>query len=266
MSIRKLAYVYLAACGVACSTSAQSPRGGITTLVLGLDVANGIVAPAPGSRVRVPPGEEVHLKAPVGWDYPSQWTKNGAAIAGATGSTLTLSLVTSSDSGTYSLAGAPFPLVATPIKLDVVPEGHVANFSSLLQLAPAGGANTIGFVVTGQTSGSFLFRAVGPSLAAFGINRTAALPRFRCYDSTGKLVSFNRIDLAWDWPATFASVGAFPLGGGELPGTSFNVYPLEPGAYTIQVTDDSGKGGIVLFEAYGGASLVPLGQAVTGAH
>ncbi len=235
---------------------------GITTLVLGMDISNGIVAPSSGSHVRVPPYEWVTLQVPSSWTYPIQWWKDGKPIAGATGTSLLLAPAVQSDSGSYGITGAPFPLIATPVALDVVPAGHAANFSARLQLAPGSGSQTIGFVVAGKTAASYLFRAVGPSLAAFGIAQPASVPHFRVFDSSGKQVSFTRVALAWDWPATFASVGAFPLTGGELPGSAYDVYPIAPGAYTVEVSDDSGKGGTVLFEAYDGASLIPLGAVV----
>lgn len=238
------------------------PRG-ITTLVIGMDVSNGIVASSSGSHVRVPPYEWVTLQAPPSWSYPIQWWKDGKQIPGATGTSLSLAPAVQSDSGSYVITGAPFPLIATPVALDVVPAGHTANFSSRLQLAPGSGSQTIGFVVAGKTAASFLFRAVGPSLAAFGIAQPAPAPHFRVFDSSGNQVSIVRVAIAWDWPATFATVGAFPLTGGESPGSAYDVYPLNPGAYTVQVSDDSGKGGTVLFEAYDGASLVPLGGVVS---
>jgi hypothetical protein len=53
-----------------------------------------------------------------------------------------------------------------------------------------------------------------------------------------------------DFPAVFNSVGAFPLTGGEQAGTAYNYGNFYPGVYYVNISDDSGLGGTVLFELY----------------
>jgi len=136
----------------------------------------------------------------------------------------------------------------------ITPQGGVANFSGLLTVAPGGSTPTIGFVASGQTS--FLVRAVGPSLKTLGVQNPVASPVLHFFDSTGKEIIFVHSEIALNWPAIFASVGAFPLSGGP---DAYEVDSFAPGAYTIQVTDSSGKGGTVLLEMYQGPNVVPLG-------
>ena len=137
------------------------------------------------------------------------------------------------------------------------PQGNLENFSALLQI-PAGGASpALGFVVSAATP--FLIRAVGPSLASFGTPSPAALPLVHFFDGTGKEIFFVHSAIALNWPAIFASVGAFPLTGS---GDAYEVDSFTAGAYSVQVTDNSGKGGAVLLELYQAPAVIPAGGSV----
>jgi hypothetical protein len=222
---------------------------GVTTLVMGMDVSNGITTPAPASRVRVPRYERVTLVAPDGWVYPVQWTKDAAPIPGAVGRTLTIPLAADSDTGRYSITGAPFPFVATGISLEVAPSGNIGNFSARFELPAGNATRTIGFVANGRGK-SLLVRAVGPTLKSFGIPNPAPQPRLRFFDASGREFGFVHVASVVDSAALFRSVGAFPLAGEDPGGSSFEYGPFPAGAYTVQVNDASGQGGIVLVEAY----------------
>ncbi|HNC23234.1 MAG TPA: immunoglobulin domain-containing protein [Opitutaceae bacterium] len=227
--------------------------GNVTILTMNLDIANGIVAPAGPSRVRVPPGESVRLVLPPEWPAAIQWRKNGQPISGATNATLVLGNVTTADSGLYTVTGAPFPTIACGIQLEVVAVGTTGNFSSRLRLQPGSDTQIIGFVVTGTATKTLLIRAVGPTLATFGVAGPAAQPRIAFFDSKGQPYSWARAAVVLPpeyWTGLFASVGAFPLTGGEEAYLAFDVGPFPPGAYTIHVTDASKAGGTVLVEAY----------------
>ncbi len=233
---------------LAVAARAQVPYAGVTTLVMGLDVSNGIVPAAPASRVRVPPNERVTLILPDSWTYPIQWRKDNAPIAGATGHTLFIPLATSADSGRYDVTGAPFPHTATGIVLEVVAAGHLGNFSSRFELPAGATTHIVGFVVSGASSKNLLVRAVGPSLRQFGLTKPVAQPLLRFFDSAGKEIGFVHPAVVVDLDAFFAAVGAFPLIPGERD--AFDYGGFKPGAYTIHVTDGSGQGGTVLVETY----------------
>lgn len=236
--------------------------GNITRLEMGFDIGNGIVPPAGPSRVRVPPGERVFLIVPApvttaaadttaietgGLVGPIQWTKDGEPIPGATSLTYEIRSATTTDRGLYSISGVRWPTVATGIDLDVVPQGHTANLSSRVELAPKA-VHVVGFVVSGRSPKSYLFRAVGPTLKVFGIENPAPRPRIRCFDSAGNEVSFPHPAVVIDVNALFVSVGAFPVSDEEVNTVSYDYGPLKPGAYTLQVSDDSG--GTALVELY----------------
>jgi hypothetical protein len=221
---------------------------GVTTLLLASDVANGIIGPAPGSRVRVPPLEQLRLVVPEGWTHSIQWTKDGKTIAGATGRVYTIPLTTTSDRGFYTVTGAPFPFIATGVSLDVVSRGHVGNFSTRVELTASGGPQIVGFAVQGTAPKNLLLRAVGPSLRPFGLSKPAAQPRLRFFDSSGQEMGFIHPAVVVDIDAFFISVGAFPLIPGERD--SFDYGEFKPGTYTIHVDDAARQGGTVLIEVY----------------
>lgn len=221
--------------------------GGYTTLTLHGDISNGFVPPAPPSHVRVPPYENVRLQVPEGWNSPIQWTKNGKALAGATERALTLSAITSDQSGFYNITGAPFPSIATGVVLEVVPAGHLANLSTRLEIAAGDSTEITGFVVSGTSAKNLLVRAVGPTLSTMGVKKPAAKPRLKFFDSSGKEIGFVHPAVLVDIPAFFASIGAFPLTGGE---TSYDYGSFAPGVYSVHVSDDSRQGGTVLVEVY----------------
>jgi len=127
----------------------------------------------------------------------------------------------------------------------------------------------MGFVVgnlpTGQTTATYLVRAIGPSLRQFGIANPAPQPKLTVFNAQGQQISnLPGIPVAYDWNAVFASVGAFGLisvaqviGGAQ---DAYLVVSLVPGSYTVQVTDASGKGGQLLIEAYSSPRLVIIAE------
>jgi hypothetical protein len=156
-------------------------------------------------------------------------------------------------SGLYTVTRAPFLTISTGIELDVVVAGSTGTFSARVSLQPGADTQILGFVVTGKTTKTLLIRPAGPSLASFGVRYPAARLRIGCYNAQG-------IPYSWAGPAVvlppeywtnlFASAGSFLLRGGEEAYLAYDVGPFPPGAYTIHVTDASGKGGTALLEAY----------------
>jgi hypothetical protein len=137
----------------------------------------------------------------------------------------------------------------------------LSNFSVRLDMAP-GGNYIVGFSVPGPTPAPVLLRAVGPSLLSLGVANPVSAPDMQVFDSTGKQVFFDYgssvvldslspRDAQADFLAgIFASVGAFPLTGGELLGFAVNYAMFQPGSYTAKIINDTGGGGTVLFEIY----------------
>jgi hypothetical protein len=151
-------------------------------------------------------------------------------------------------------------------------DGAVGNASNTVRLVNlsaranvGAGANPLvaGFVVAGSTTETLLVRAMGPSLAQFGLTGVLASPVVTVYDSAGLVVAGNT---GWSTapvagpspvssgvqPATsaiFASVGAFQ----PAPTTTADsalVLTVPAGAYTVVVSGAAGATGVALVEIY----------------
>ena len=125
------------------------------------------------------------------------------------------------------------------------------NVSTRGRVATAGDALIVGFVVGGTAPRTILARAVGPSLAVFGIMDALSRPMLTLHRGNIVIASND------DWTLTdaarlftaFERVGAFRLLGGAHPDAAL-LTTLAPGAYTLQVTGGGGAVGTVLLEAY----------------
>lgn len=146
-----------------------------------------------------------------------QWMFDGNPITGATSSTLTLNTVTAAQAGSYSVditdsAGTTQSQAATL----TVNYSRIVNLSVLATAGDASPGVTIGFVVggsnvTGDTP--YLVRAIGPSLAAFGVTDFLPDPNVTVYNSSQTVIGSND-----NWgtnaaaiTAADSAVGAFTL-------------------------------------------------------
>ncbi len=238
----------------------QSPAVGETALTL--DVANAFRT-VPPSRLTVPVGEMLLITGPNFGGSPVQWLKDGQPLPEATGNLLALQNVRSSDAGIYQLVAqtssgsAP---ASQSLVLGVGPTPRLLNLSTRGLLAAGAGQNfTSGFVVSAPTSTQekkLILRAVGPTLAAFGVTGTLRAPILRLYDSTGKPYTNGYVYPAvvggltyeTDLADSLAKTGAFPIVAGTLDAVV--MMPFFPGAYTAQVTSGDNTAGTVLLEIY----------------
>jgi hypothetical protein len=108
-----------------------------------------------------------------------------------------------------------------------------------------------GFVIGGDQRKTLLIRAVGPSLAGFGISDGLADPKIDVLVGTTPVASNND----WGQASTLAQINthtaalnAFPLGAGSRDAAL--VTQLNPGAYTVQISGPAGTSGTVLVEIY----------------
>lgn len=103
-----------------------------------------------------------------------------------------------------------------------------------------------GFVVTGSVGKTLLIRAVGPTLAGFGVPGTLANPKLEIYKESTKISEND------NWTAAlspvFNSVGAFQLTANS--GDSALLVTLPPGAYSAQVSGVANGTGEALVEVY----------------
>jgi hypothetical protein len=125
------------------------------------------------------------------------------------------------------------------------PTPPLLNVSSRVTLI-AGQPTIIGFVVEGSTPRQVLVRAVGPSLAQFGVTNVAAAPALTVFKGAVQVAANAGWGGAPALAAAFASAGAFALPAASRD--SAIVLTLDPGNYTAQVRDAAG--GEVLLEVY----------------
>ncbi len=133
-----------------------------------------------------------------------------------------------------------------------VPAPAINNLS-LRAALPAGGTMITGFVIRGDAPKRVLIRAVGPTLARFGVRGTLGDPRIRLFSGP------TDVALNDDWTAAPNAAaladaarlaGAFPLSYDARDAAVLTA--LRPGAYTLHVDSaQATDAGTVLVEMYG---------------
>jgi sugar lactone lactonase YvrE len=114
---------------------------------------------------------------------------------------------------------------------------------------------TAGFMIDGASSVTVLIRAVGPSLAALGLNDVQADPQLTLFDGRSRVLAAND-----DWgsagslardelTAAFARVSAFPFISGASQDAALLIN-LAPGNYTVQLPARESHPGLALLEIY----------------
>ena len=130
--------------------------------------------------------------------------------------------------------------------------GHAfVNISTRGRIVSASDSLIAGFVIAGTTARTILLRAVGPSLAVFGVSDALPRPVLQLFRGTNIVASND------DWTiadpvrlaAAFDRVGAFRFASTTSRDAAMLV-TLAPGAYTMQAKSGTGVAGSVLVEAY----------------
>jgi len=176
--------------------------------------------------------------------------QNNVTVTGAINS------VTATVLGRVTQSGVPdisFSGVATTsLRTD-----RLINLSSLARVTGIGEqALVTGFVIGGTNPKRVLLRAVGPTLASFGVATPLANPRLQLFDGAGHTVLENDDWGGTDVASVAAQTGAFTLPAGSRDAAM--VTTLNPGTYTMQVTDGT-QSGTVLAEIYD-ASVNPTAE------
>ena len=183
-----------------------------------------------------------------------QWRKNQSPIPGATGASFTIFDVQASDAGTYDVevANAFSADISVPAPLIVMPAGTPSRLTNVSARGFSGNAGQmliIGLVVGGTGTESTLVRAVGPTLAEFGVTGVLADPQLTLFDSGQTVIASND-----NWGGTAPLATAFSENGAfSLPTDSLDaavLANLPQGSCTAQVTGADGGTGVVLLEAY----------------
>ena len=175
--------------------------------------------------------------------------KLAATLSGGSQATATINASAGSVSANVSTAANQTSSFAG-LADTVVHTDRLANISSRANIG-AGDVMIAGFVITGTTSKPILIRAVGPTLAAFGVAGAIANPKLELYRGNTKITEND------DWASTISPsdvaaaatrTGAFALGATSKDSALLSVLP--PGAYTAQVSGVGVTGGVALVEVY----------------
>ena len=194
-----------------------------------------------------------------------QWLRNGSAVSGATGPTLTLPDAQAAGAGAYTVrvtSTTGLTALSAPGVLTVAAAGvHSGRLSNLSVRTEAGtGSRTLitGLVVGGDgTSGALplLIRGVGPTLADYGVAGTIADPSLAVIPQGAETPLATNDNWGGDAQvlAVGNTVGAFPLPSAASRDAALYLTPAR-GVYSVQVTGVGGTTGIALAEIYDAAS------------
>ena len=131
--------------------------------------------------------------------------------------------------------------------------GKLINMSARTRVGSDGAILIAGFVIQGDVPKQVLIRAIGPSLAQFGVSGVLADPQLALFRQ-GSATAIQQND---NWIASanaaqlslaMAQVGAFTLP--AVSRAAAMLVTLEPGAYSAQVSGVGGTTGVALIEIY----------------
>jgi hypothetical protein len=202
----------------------------------------------------------VALSAQAGSGVTYQWFLNGAPIPGAT-SALYVIADAEAAAGTYTCTATSSTASATSAEavVSIVSTSDPGRLTNLSCRANSeAGANELiaGFEVGGEgTSGLLpvLLRASGPALDVFGVPGTLQDPELTLDQSVGGANAQVAMNAGWGGTTQLvnaaASVGAFTWDDPSSKDSAL-LESLVGGAYTAQVTGQSGDSGVALAEVY----------------
>jgi uncharacterized delta-60 repeat protein len=146
-------------------------------------------------------------------------------------------------------SGGVTPSTEGSAQIPVDSAARLVNISTRARVA-SDAPVIIGFAINGTTSQTLLLRAVGPSLARFGVDGVAARPQLRLFDASGAVILENS---SWTTAPGVAEAavrtGAFAFDDGSTQDAAALV-TLAPGTYSMHVLTRDGTAGIALAEIY----------------
>jgi hypothetical protein len=229
---------------------------------VGPGLANfGVTGVLPDPVLRIVAGDGALVATNVGWETSPdavQLPAIGAAVGAfpLTGGSADSAVVVELPPGGYtvvmaSASGRTGVGLIELYELDSTAT-RVVNLSTRAFVAPGEKILIGGLAISGFAPKRVLVRAVGPTLAGFGVDGAMENPLVSVMDSNQRLVGTND-----DWSAggaaaeveeATATAGAFALPRGSKDAAL--VLTLDAGNYTLQMTGAEGGGGVALLEVY----------------
>lgn len=235
-------------------------RGGADT-ILARGIGPGLVPLGVGDALEDP---RIELLAPGGAivDSNDDWVAVTAAVAGQVGAfplvpgSRDAALVARVPVGVHMVAAMPARGASRgPLLVEVYDTtaggGALGNLSARARVAGGGGELIAGFVIRGGAAATVLIRAVGPTLAGFGLSESLRAPRLTLMSGSSALAANNgwaTAPNAAEIRSTAANTGAFAISGAAAD--SALLVTLPPGAYTAIVAPPEGGSGVALVELY----------------
>jgi hypothetical protein len=129
--------------------------------------------------------------------------------------------------------------------------GRTVNLSTRARVRSGDGVLIGGFVVEGPAYKRMLVRAVGPTLAAFGISNALSDPILTIYSGQSIVATNDRWTVGENVTAlTAASTGAGAFNLNPNSEDAALLITLRPGPYTVEVKGKDGGEGVALLEIY----------------
>lgn len=125
---------------------------------------------------------------------------------------------------------------------------RLINVSARSTVGTGGDLLIAGFVIAGPAARTVLIRAVGPSLANFGVAAALADPQLSLFSGSGRLLGNDDWGGSAALAAGFTGVGAFALPSGSRDAAM--IVTLPPGSYTAQISGANNTTGVALVEVY----------------
>lgn len=218
-----------------------------------------LIVVVPPAITREPASQTVVAGAPVslavtanGTALTYQWQRNGENIPGATQATFSLAAARLADAGRYhvSITNPAGTIRSAEVELDVAPITRLANLSVRARLGDSAPL-TVGLTVSGGTAGAtkpLLLRAVGPSLAVFGVGDAASAVQLALQRGAETIAAND----GWRGQAALAAaasaVGAFAFAGPASLDAAL-LPSVASAGYTVRLTAPA-PGGTALAEIY----------------
>ena len=235
---------------VATSSIGSATSNAVTLTVTGLGTAPTITTQPSASAVSVGSAASFTVVASGTSPLTYDWKKDGTSIIGATNATYTIGSAATTAAGSYTVvvSNSAGSVTSTAASLTVTATSTTAPRLSNLSVRTALTANQIvivGFTMSGGSK-SVLLRAVGPTLAAFGVPDVMANPKLDLYNGSTKVNSNDNWGGSAALSASFQSVGAFSYAASASLDAAL-VTSIE-GGRTLQVSGPTA--GTVLVEGY----------------